>query len=203
MPDLGVAVSEDDGYDPVRMDNPARFGECPGDGRVVVVPSAVVRRCLPRPEPFDDDFFGFLLNAELVGREREPRSRRVEGAFEPHVEEVRRVRIVDHVVVRRVGHDGRHRCVGERKRQRRTALQVRRAPGGTRCLIAEHGDRVVGERGPCSGAIAESGLEVVVGEAEARLIGEDVVGLHAVRRCVLVGQQRRSSCRSLDLAHED
>ena len=63
VPDLGVAVPEDDGDDSVRMDNPARFGECPGDGRVVVVPSAVVRRCLPSPEPFDDDFFGLLLNA--------------------------------------------------------------------------------------------------------------------------------------------
>ena len=131
VPDLGVAVPEDDGYDPVRTDNPARFGECPGDGRVVVVPSAVVRRCLPRPEPFDDDFFGLLLNAQLVGRKREPRGRGVESALEPHVEEIRRIRIVDHVVVRRVGDDGRHRCVGERQRQRRTSLT---GPPGARWL---------------------------------------------------------------------
>ena len=61
---------------------------------------------------------------------------------------------------------------------------VGRASRQPRRLIAEHRDGVVGERGPGAWPVAQAGLEVVVGEGEARLVGKDVVDIDAIARWV-------------------
>ena len=126
VPDLGVAVTEHDRHDAVVPDDAPRLGEGARKHRVVELARPVVADA--GPAPLDDDLLGLLLHSSRVSRQAEVRVRRGKGALQPDVEEVGGVRVVDHVVVWRVGDDGVDACrIGKRQRGRRPSADERRS----------------------------------------------------------------------------
>ena len=90
MPNLGVAVPEDDGYDSVVGHDPTGLSERPRDHFVVVRGCAVIGRgCFLSTKAFNNDFLVLLLHAIWICREGEPGLNGSESALEPHVEQIR------------------------------------------------------------------------------------------------------------------
>jgi hypothetical protein len=158
VPHIRVAMSEHDRDHAVARHDTARFGEGSGNHLVVVFGGAVVHITAT----FYDCFLVFFLDAIGVGGEGKPRSRSNQSTLEPYEEQVGRIRVVDHVVVRRIGDYRGHRFVAQGGSNGRSTVDVRWLAHRPTRLVAEYRDGVIGKGRPGTGAAAKASCYPVV-----------------------------------------
>src|SRR4051794_26592424 len=114
MPDLRLPMTENYRHHAIGAYGSPRLGEGASDKTAIMFHGAVIVD--GSTAPFDDDFICLFLDASGVRRNTEVGMSGNKGALEPNIEDVGRVRVVNHVVVGRIGNDRVQTCGWHRKR---------------------------------------------------------------------------------------
>src|SRR5436190_6067091 len=174
FPSIWVRMAEDDNEVSVRSENSARLNERLGQRLLVELTGSVLR---PQVASFNDDLFRLVLQSaarEEVGHDVP------QPSLQPNVENVGRIRVVDHVVVGRIGYHGVYGPIPERQSRGTALSDPRWLPGRAPNHLRERFQAGLRYRRPSAWAKPGPCLEKVELKGDLALIREDVISIYSV-----------------------